>query len=225
MQKEEKTRLNPLLESATRQCKAAKATYESYVGQIETINKKAGELELKKGKIVDKETALKNANCKDSIFLQERFKEFKAEKRVLDNEITFLKAPLKEDSATNSLSVNYGLENLRDEAKTAQKIPCDQQKEYEEEIAELVDKVKAFKQEVPTRVCTGWCAINWASYSPDLSKHKKCINNFTELEKEVDKVLADPYNQSVQNNFADCVGFTIPFQNFGADWESKDDGF
>ena len=90
-----------------------------------------------------------------------------------------------------------------------------------------MDTVQAFTYPTLSKVCDGWCSINWALYRPTTTVSTGClVTSASELKTEIDKVLADPYNQSNLQRFADCVpGFSIPPASFGPTWESKDEGF
>lgn len=91
----------------------------------------------------------------------------------------------------------------------------------------VVDTVQAFTYPTLSKVCIGWCSINWALYRPTTPVSTGClVTTASELKTEIDKVLADPYNQSNLQRFADCVpGFSVPSANFGLTWESFDEGF
>ena len=56
--------------------------------------------------------SLTQANCYQSIFLQERFKELQAQLNVLDQEIAYISKPLVEQETTDHLQINFGLDAL-----------------------------------------------------------------------------------------------------------------
>ena len=105
--------------------------------------------------------------------------------------------------------------------------PCADWAALEAEKVAVVDSVQAYTYPTLSKVCVGWCSINWALYRPVISVPTGClVTTASELKTEIDKVLADPYNQSNLQRFADCVpGFSIPSANFGLTWESFDEGF
>ena len=70
------------------------------------------ELESQKAATQGNIDSLTQANCYQSIFLQERFKELQAQLNVLDQEIAYISKPLVEQETTDHLQINFGLDAL-----------------------------------------------------------------------------------------------------------------
>ena len=74
--------------------------------------------------------------------------------------------------------------------------------------------------------CDAWCSItSWNSYSPSFERFNYCVNTHKDLQQEIDKVLVNPENSSVRDNFLNCANqfglFTLDIPNFGKQWNNN----
>ena len=125
--------------------------------------------------------------------------------------------PLIQDSPLDSLSINYGLNDLKADAFAAIAPACEDQIRIEGEIARYVDQVKYVPPATAVKVCTGWCSItNWSTYPWNYTRWDQCINSKSALQAKVNALLLNPYSAQVRQDFLSCTGLSLPEPSFGA---------